>query len=37
MGPLVNRPFTSFLAWITTILILALNIYLLYSMAAGGD
>jgi manganese transport protein len=35
MGPLVNRPFTSFLAVITTILILALNLYLLYSMAAG--
>ena len=35
MGPLVNRPFTSFLAVVTTILILALNVYLLYSMAAG--
>ena len=37
MGPLVNRPLTSFLAGITTILILALNLYLLYSMAAGGN
>ena len=33
MGPLVNKPVTSFLACITTILILALNAYLLYSMA----
>lgn len=37
MGPLVNRPFTSFLAGIATLLILALNSYLIYSMAAGGD
>ena len=37
MGPLVNRPLTSFLAGITTTLILALNLYLLYTMAAGGD
>ncbi|MGA2404521.1 MAG: Nramp family divalent metal transporter, partial [Syntrophobacteraceae bacterium] len=37
MGPLVNRPLTSFLAGITTILILALNLYLLYSMAAGSN
>ena len=37
MGPLVNKPFTSFLAVITTILILALDFYLLYGIAAGGD
>ena len=37
MGPLVNRPFTSFLAGIATLLILALNSYLIYSIAAGGD
>ncbi len=37
MGPLVNKPLTSLLAGVTTILILALNSYLLYSMAAGGD
>jgi len=37
MGPLVNRPITSFLAVMTTILILALNVYLLYSVAAGGE
>ncbi|MGA2028104.1 MAG: Nramp family divalent metal transporter [Syntrophobacteraceae bacterium] len=37
MGPLVNRPFTSFLAGIATFLILALNSYLIYSIAAGGD
>ena len=37
MGPLVNRPFTSFLAGIATLLILALNSYLIYSMAVGGD
>jgi len=37
MGPLVNRPLTSFLAGIATLLILALNLYLIYSMAAGGD
>jgi manganese transport protein len=37
MGPLVNRPFTSFLAGVTTIMILALNFYLLYSIAAGGN
>ncbi|SPJ16047.1 manganese/divalent cation transporter [Syntrophobacter sp. SbD2] len=37
MGPLVNRLFTSFLAGIATLLILALNSYLIYSMAAGGD
>ncbi len=37
MGPLVNKPFTSLLAGITTLLILALNSYLLYSMVAGGD
>jgi manganese transport protein len=38
MGPLVNRPLTTFFAGVTTVLILALNLYLLYSMAAaGGD
>jgi len=37
MGPLVNRPLTSFLAGIATLLILALNSYLIYSIAAGGD
>jgi manganese transport protein len=37
MGPLVNRPLTSFLAVITILLILALNSFLLYSMVAGGD
>jgi manganese transport protein len=37
MGQLVNRPLTSFLAGVTTVLILALNLYLIYSMAAGGD
>jgi manganese transport protein len=37
MGPLVNRPLTSFLAAVTTLLILALNSYLIYSMVAGGD
>jgi manganese transport protein len=37
MGPLVNRPLTTILAGITAILILALNLYLLYSLAAGGD
>ena len=36
MGPLVNRPFTSFLAATATLLILALNLYLIYSMAVGG-
>ncbi|MFZ0931131.1 MAG: Nramp family divalent metal transporter [Syntrophobacteraceae bacterium] len=36
MGPLVNRPFTSFLAGTATLLILALNLYLIYSMAVGG-
>ncbi len=34
MGPLVNRPFTTFLAAVTAILIVALNVYLLYSLAA---
>jgi manganese transport protein len=37
MGPLVNRHLTSFLAVIAILLILALNSFLLYSMAAGGD
>ncbi len=37
MGPLVNRPLTSFLAAIATILILTLNCYLIWNMAAGGD
>jgi manganese transport protein len=37
MGPLVNRPFTSFLAGVATLLILVLNSYLIYSMVAGGD
>ncbi len=37
MGALVNRPFTSFLAGVATVLILALNLYLLYNLAAGGD
>ena len=37
MGPLVNRPLTSFLAAIATILILALNVYLIWSIAAGGN
>src|SRR5208283_3884942 len=35
MGPLVNRPFTTFLAGLAGLLILALNSYLLYSLAAG--
>ena len=35
MGPLVNRRFTTFLACIAALLILALNAYLLYSLAAG--
>ncbi len=35
MGPLVNRPFTTFLAGLAALLILALNSYLLYSLAAG--
>ena len=33
MGPLVNRPLTTIVAVITTLLILALNLYLLYSLA----
>jgi manganese transport protein len=33
MGPLVNRPITSFFAWITVILILGLNVYLVYNLA----
>lgn len=37
MGPLVNRHFTSLLAGLTTLLILALNSYLIYSILAGGD
>jgi manganese transport protein len=37
MGPLVNRPFTTFLAAVAAVLILALNAYLLYSLAAGGN
>ncbi len=37
MGPLVNRPFTTFLAGVAALLILALNSYLVYSMAAGGN
>jgi len=35
MGPLVNKPFTTFLAGIAALLILALNSYLLYSLVAG--
>ena len=35
MGPLVNRRFTTFLACIAALLILALNAYLLYSLATG--
>jgi hypothetical protein len=31
----VNRPFTTFLAVLAALLILALNSYLLYSLAAG--
>jgi manganese transport protein len=37
MGPLANRPVTTFLAGVTTIMILGLNLYLIYSMATGGD
>ena len=33
MGPLVNRPLTAIAAVITTLLILALNLYLLYTLA----
>lgn len=35
MGPLVNKPLTTFLASLAAILILLLNIYLLYSLAFG--
>jgi manganese transport protein len=37
MGPLVNKPVTTFLASLAAILILLLNIYLLYSLAVGSD
>lgn len=37
MGPLVNKSVTSFFACIAAVMILALNVYLLYSIAAGGD
>jgi manganese transport protein len=36
MGVLVNKKFTNFLAWIIAGIIVALNIYLLYSIFKGG-
>ncbi|MFZ2447176.1 MAG: Nramp family divalent metal transporter [Syntrophobacteraceae bacterium] len=37
MGPLVNKPVTTVLAATAAALIVCLNVYLLYSLAAGGD
>ncbi|MCX7017056.1 MAG: Nramp family divalent metal transporter, partial [Candidatus Sumerlaeota bacterium] len=36
MGPLVNRPFTTGLAWVVAGLIIVLNFYLLYQSLFGG-
>jgi hypothetical protein len=36
MGVLVNRKFTTYLAWGVTLVILVLNLYLLYSTFFGG-